>query len=146
MTRSVRRTMDEAWTRDIGGRIKEARLLAGFSQPEMADLLVVHPKSVANYEGGRIPWRDLRHIAEVLNTDMRWLLFGERWQDPLEQLDERITEMGGKLDEVLSRLDIYAGAMERTAVEAESEGRARQSEQTDAESATRKRGPRRKAQ
>lgn len=130
--------MDDSWTKEIGARIRDLRDKRGWSQPQLADLLVVHLKSVGNYEKGKIPFRDLSRIAEVLETDMRWLLFGAEYKDPIERIEE-------KLDRLLIRLPASDPESEQAQVEAETEARARQSEQTSDGSSTEKPGRKRKA-
>jgi transcriptional regulator with XRE-family HTH domain len=83
---------------EIGKRIREARDAHGLSRPALADILELHPTSIANYEKGRVPWKDLPRIAEALNRDVRWLIYGESYQDPLDRIDERLA----RIEEVLS--------------------------------------------
>lgn len=88
MTRTVR-PMD--WAEEIGARIAQARHDKGWTQSELADLLVVHRNTVDNYEAGKgIPNRDLQGIAGVLGVEFRWLLHGPALQDPLLDVQQKL--------------------------------------------------------
>lgn len=73
--------MDEHLQREICARIKEARIEAGMTQDEMADLLGMGMRGYQNYESIRVPFRRLDEIAKLTGTTQEWLLRGD---DPAE--------------------------------------------------------------
>lgn len=66
-----------SWT--LGDRIRKARDAADMTQVELAEVLGVHPKTVARWESmhSQIGLEVLYRIAEVTNVDARWLVLGE---------------------------------------------------------------------
>jgi transcriptional regulator with XRE-family HTH domain len=91
------------WAQEIGARIKEAREARGLTEADFADILVVHRNTVGNYERGKgLPNRELSRIAEALNVDLRWLLHGDSYRDPLVKIGERLERIERVL-EVLTR-------------------------------------------
>jgi transcriptional regulator with XRE-family HTH domain len=60
----------------ICARIRQARIEAGFTQEEIADLLHMTMRGYQNYEKDRVPWRALDKIAELTNVTQEWLLRG----------------------------------------------------------------------
>lgn len=63
--------------REICARIKQARIEAGLTQDEFADLLKVEKRTVQNYEADRVPWRYLKEIAKITGRTQEWLLRGD---------------------------------------------------------------------
>lgn len=62
----------------IGGRIAKARLEAGMTQEEVADVATFSKRSLQDYEAGvTIPYKHLREIGKLLNRDVDWFLHGE---------------------------------------------------------------------
>jgi transcriptional regulator with XRE-family HTH domain len=96
----------------ISARIREARLEAGLTQKELADLLTVHKKTVENYEHGQINYRELNQIAEVLNKPIKWILHGDG-QDtiPVGALTEVLAELRS-LRELVERVDEAISGLE----------------------------------
>jgi len=98
--------MAELQRTEIAARIKQARIEAGFTQPEMADLLTVAARTYQNYESDRVPWSLLGLISEATSRSMAWLLHGE---DPpagdmpalINRLDDLELTVAAKLDELL---------------------------------------------
>lgn len=74
----LQRRMTELERAQISERIKQARKQAGLTQQELADLLHVQARTIANYESDRVPWRLLGKIAEATNVSQEWLLRGEQ--------------------------------------------------------------------
>lgn len=74
----LERRMSELERAAIMARIKQARTQAGLTQDELADLLNVQQRTIANYESIRVPWRYLDKIAEVTGVSQEWLIHGER--------------------------------------------------------------------
>lgn len=105
---AAERRMTELERAEISARIKEARLTAGLTQDELADLLDVQQRSVANYESVRVPWRLIDKIAEVTGRTVEWLLYG---RDPADVTDEErmdrletsVGQMVQMLEELLDR-------------------------------------------
>ncbi|HGJ5921851.1 XRE family transcriptional regulator [Arsenophonus apicola] len=60
-------------------RIRQARLAKKMTQAELAEKLSVTPQSVQQWETSTEPKKKrLMKIADVLDIDVNWLLFGER--------------------------------------------------------------------
>jgi transcriptional regulator with XRE-family HTH domain len=96
----------------IGERIKQARLEAGLTQDQLADLIGVGMRQVQYYEAGDSdPYRKLRQIAEATGKPMEWLLRGEAATQP-EDLAERLGRLEEKLDEIARRLPPEADSAE----------------------------------
>lgn len=90
-----RMARDKSKAKEIGRRIKQARLEAGgMTQRELGDLLGVTERSVAAYETGEVvPYRFLRDLERVLGAEAAWILHGEEATRTQEarQLDEVMT-------------------------------------------------------
>lgn len=69
--------MDAHLQAQICARIKQARIEAGYTQEEMADLLAMTMRGYQNYESKRVPFRLLDKIAAVTNVTQMWLLRGD---------------------------------------------------------------------
>lgn len=90
--------MDDAWAKEIGRRIELARKRAKLSRPELANILEVHTNTITGYErGDRAAYKAVGRVAQATNSDLRWLMFGAEYQDPLKRIE-------GKLDDLLQRL------------------------------------------
>ena len=63
----------------IGLRLKEERLIAGFTQQQLADMTKSHRGSIGNYESGKrsIP-ADFLHNLKSLGFDPCYILTGRR--------------------------------------------------------------------
>lgn len=75
----------------IGARIAQARLEAGLTQAELAELAPFSYRSLQDYEQGvTIPYRQLQEISKLLSRPVEWFLHGEHEDEPkiLEQLAE----------------------------------------------------------
>ena len=64
----------------LAERIKDARILAGLSQAELARRCGVSPSLLCNLENGKI--KSLRHstllqMARILGTSPEWIAFGK---------------------------------------------------------------------
>lgn len=63
---------------DIGQKIREARILKGYTQEELGNMIGVQKSAIAKYENGRvvnIKRSTLQKIAEVLNIRPSELIF-----------------------------------------------------------------------
>lgn len=97
--------MSELQREEITARIKQARNEAGLTQPEIADLLDVAPRTYQNYEADRVPWGLINDIAKITGKTAQWLLHGETpdvlggFAAPSVQLDR----IEAKIDVLLKR-------------------------------------------
>jgi len=90
------------WAEEIGGRIRRGREAKRLSRRDLGDLIQAHEKSVGNYERGEhVPWAELPRISDALNVDLRWLLHGQSFQDPLEQIARELSELRASVAELL---------------------------------------------
>lgn len=91
----------------ITSRIKQARVEAGLTQEEMADVLNVTQRAYQNYESIRVPWRHLQTIGEVTGKPREWFLRDEKDPDPavrLEELSRRVDQILDVLERMEERL------------------------------------------
>jgi transcriptional regulator with XRE-family HTH domain len=94
----------------VGARIALARERAGIKQAELAEQLGVIPRSVQNYEYGRIPYRYLDKLAEILDVPKDWILYGDDTEieaaavDVVARMEARFDELSGKLDAIIDAL------------------------------------------
>jgi transcriptional regulator with XRE-family HTH domain len=92
----------------ISARIREARLEAGLTQEQLADLLHVHKKTVENYEHGSINYRALNHLSAIVGKPVEWLLHGEDATRPipedLQALRREVEHLQAAVDEILEIL------------------------------------------
>jgi transcriptional regulator with XRE-family HTH domain len=72
-------TKDEAFSRDLGARIAQARKDRGLSQQQLADRLGVAQQTLAHYEVGRvrIAVSMLPVLTEILDLSLDEILFGQ---------------------------------------------------------------------
>jgi len=95
----------------ISLRIAEARdKRAGLTQPELADVLRVHWRTVQDWESPKnanVPWDRLGEIATATGVTKEWLLHGDR-HDAEPVTAEELAALRRDLDEVravLGRLE-----------------------------------------
>lgn len=93
----------------IAVRLSQARTEAGLTQPELADVLEMHPRSVQNYENpklARVPFEHLGAWADATGVTKEWLLHGNEFvatsPDRIGAIEERLTAIEQKLDELAS--------------------------------------------
>lgn len=94
----------------ISLRMGQSREAAGLTQPEIADLLHVHFRSVQDWESPRkhvVPFDRLGEWAELVNVSREWLLYGEA------QAAVTLTP------EMLARVESAIGVFERVAARLE---------------------------
>lgn len=108
--------MDDDWAKEIGKRLAQARDEAHLTQEQVAELLERSTGAVSNWERAtRTPsFAEIRRLAEATNSDLRWLVFGASYQDPLDQMQADIKQ-------ILARLSASRKA-EATAVKTERKG------------------------
>lgn len=89
----------------VGDRIRQARLEAGFTQDELAELIGVGMRQIQYYEAGESdPYRKLAKIAEATGKTIGWLLHGDEPTPQDRGRPEWVGEIEGRLDEILRRL------------------------------------------
>jgi len=89
----------------VGDRIRQARMEAGLTQDQLADLIEVGMRQVQYYEAGESdPYRKLARIADVTGKPLEWLLRGDEVMPPGE-VAERLDRLEEMLAEVLRRLE-----------------------------------------
>lgn len=93
----------------IGQRIALARENAGITQAELAEAIGVIPRSVQNYEYGRIPFRALGKIAQTIGVTRDWILYGDDGDDSTAAVvqtdfDARFNALEAKLDQIITLL------------------------------------------
>ena len=105
--------MDDARKAEISARIKEARVQAGLTQPELAEALDPRPtlRTVQNWESGIVPWRRLDEIAIALDVTKTWLLYGEQTNGTEAPVDigELLAGLGEMREEISRILRLLEG-------------------------------------
>ena len=89
---------------EAGRRIREARKLKGITQEEFAKRVGLSTMSVRRYETGerRATYNIFLSIAETLNVDANWLMYGET----LEERDKKyIDKAQQRFDEAKTALE-----------------------------------------
>lgn len=84
---------DNLNAKEVGERIKRARLEAdGMTQRELAELVGVTERSVAEWErGGLIPYRYMHRLEEILERPAAWILYGENHDvSATKRLEEKL--------------------------------------------------------
>ena len=68
--------MREIDTSTVGGRIKVARIMRGYSQEKLAELLHVTPVQISHYENNRndIKVSVIKELAEKLEVSVSYLV------------------------------------------------------------------------
>lgn len=93
----------------ISARIKQARDEAGLTQPELADLLQSHWRTVQEWENlknGNVPWDRLDEIAQATGRTRDWLLHGDQAASPetMGAVQKEMAEIRELLERLLERL------------------------------------------
>jgi transcriptional regulator with XRE-family HTH domain len=107
----------------IGARIKHARIEAGLTQEDLADLAEGFGKrSLQAYEtGGSIPFKHLREIGTLLSRETAWFLYGDPNppKDANQPILDRLQELEGKASQAwadmaaaLRQIDASLGRIE----------------------------------
>lgn len=116
-----KRRVDLYLQQRICKRIKKARVEAGFTQREMADLLGLTERGYQNYERNRVPFRLLGRISELTGKTQEWLLRGEfqgqQDGDLLGEVSANVAELTQGMAETLRRLERIEALLERPATE-----------------------------
>lgn len=116
---------DAARRAQLAARIKEARMMAGLSQGQVARMLGLHRPSVSEIEAGnrRVTAEELTQMAEMFDVSVSWLVGAApdtiAPDDPRLQLAAR--ELGKLKPADLDRLMTLLAAMRRPDEEEEGE-------------------------
>lgn len=108
--------MTRLQTAQVAGRMRTARIEAGLTQEQMAELIGVHKRVIENVENNRLvkgPYQYINAWSDVSNWSVRRLLHGEATQ-PDEDDDgmadlrlyvERLAEELGEMGEAVARIE-----------------------------------------
>lgn len=107
----LERLLAELDRAQISSRIRQARKQAQLTQPELADLLHVHWRTVQTWEHDRVPWDRLEDLAKATGTERDWLLHGEDGAgsepatvEEIRALRTEVESLGAKVDQILGAL------------------------------------------
>lgn len=79
--------MEQFAAREVGERIAQARIEAGMTQEDLAEVSPFSKRSLQDYEAGvTIPYKHMRHLAKVLRRPVDWFLHGNPQPEDEEQL------------------------------------------------------------
>lgn len=97
--------MQQFAAKEIGARIRQARLERGMTQEQLAEISSFSKRSLQNYETGvTIPYRHLRELARLLRRREEWFLYGNE-ANPLPPEVERFEALADRLEKMLLRLE-----------------------------------------
>jgi transcriptional regulator with XRE-family HTH domain len=106
---------------EISARMGVAREAAGLKQPEIADMLHVHFRSIQDWESPKkrvVPFDRLGEWAELTHVSREWLLYGEEAEstDRLSAIERELRQVREELAAVRNVLpavdDVLALARE----------------------------------
>lgn len=101
--------------KEIGARIAQARLEAGLTQEQLAELAPFSTRSLQDYERGAvIPYKQMRDLSRLLDRPVEWFLHGEDEEEPA--VLELLAELDRKLDAIDRKLDRDRQAIEQRLV------------------------------
>lgn len=92
----------------ISGRIKQARVARGMTQPELADLVDLSERAIETWESGkdkRVPFKRLDELADKLGVTTEWLLYGDGVVPAVT-----ISPLLERLEQLVRALETLAGA------------------------------------
>lgn len=93
---------------EIGARIREARMMRGWTHEELARRMGVNWRSVQRWQKGRLPRVEtLRRLAEVLEVPPSYFL-GESAPASLSELRERLAELAVRVERLASVVSALA--------------------------------------
>ncbi len=89
----------------IAARLKEARIMAGLSQAQAADMLALQRPAISEIEAGkrRVSAEEIVQFADIYKVDTSWLLLREDEND--EYMSEQIRFAARELSK-LSKSDV----------------------------------------
>lgn len=107
--------MDAHLQAEICGRIRKARIEAGYTQEDAAALLQVTVRAYQNYESVRVPFRRMGDIAKITHATEAWLLHGEPQLDAgrLTALEAQVEALQADQREALRLLRELHGSQPR---------------------------------
>jgi transcriptional regulator with XRE-family HTH domain len=98
----VRRSGDYRRDMEFAERLRQARIRSGLTRRELADAAGISERAIDEYEGGRIPPKNLPKLARALEVSTVWLLTGEQATDTrLREITERLERIERLLNERL---------------------------------------------
>lgn len=101
--------------KEIGVRIAQARLEAGLTQEQLAELAPFSYRSLQDYEQGvTIPYRQMRELSKLLDRPVEWFLHGDDEEE--QSIIEKLGELDRKLDALDRKLDVDRQALEQRLV------------------------------
>lgn len=92
---------------EICERIATARNQAGLTQPELADVLEVHWRTIANWESRKnptVPWNRLAEVADALGVTREWLMHGDSLPLSTPEFVQEVVKIQEQLGEILEVL------------------------------------------
>ncbi len=96
--------------REVGPRIRQARLEKGLTQRELAFLVGVSERSMQMYEAGQIvPFKYMERLARFLDRPTHWFYHGGDLSDSL--LERQILDLRRDVDELRSEVEILRGKL-----------------------------------
>jgi transcriptional regulator with XRE-family HTH domain len=97
----------------ISRRLRIARDEVGLSRVEMAELLVLHWRTIENYESPKhrvVPFDRLEEWARITGRTKEWLLHGD---EPMVSADDRLSAIEETLERVVVQLQALQDLIER---------------------------------
>src|SRR5262249_32471097 len=114
-----------SWADAVGPRIREAREGKGLSRSDLADLMLYHVNTLRGYEeADPVPWKELPKFADALGVSLRWLLYGAKWEDPLQDVPPMLPplwELQATVREIHAQIEGLASALPEQELERELE-------------------------
>lgn len=89
---------------DVCLRIQKARVEAGFTQEQAADLFGISTRAYQAWEANVIPWRRLHEVAEAYRVERVWLQKGERGEEETTSVVAELRALRQELAEIRSLL------------------------------------------
>jgi DNA-binding transcriptional regulator YiaG len=92
----------------ISVRMGESRDQAGFTQPEIAELLHVHMRTVQDWESPKkrtLPFDRMDEWARLTKVTREWLLYGTSEEPSESELLPRLEPLLAELNERLARIE-----------------------------------------
>lgn len=123
-------TMSALQATEIGERIAQARLRAGMTQEQLADLIGKSTRSMQDYEAGKtIPWKDLRQIALLTEVPVDWLIHGSHEEESLKRM---LLDVLDRLERIEDELGTTGSGREPSSEEGEVHNAVQVHERSDA--------------
>ena len=83
--------MQQFEAKEIGLRIKQARVERGMTQEDLAEVASFSSRSLTDYETGvTIPYRHLRELSRLLGRSPEWFLHGDAENEASVEVAERL--------------------------------------------------------